>query len=149
MKTLSSLLFDYLFLRSREAGTQLAPAIRKSWIIGRNAFKLADVPTPHSDSDESLLAVPHTGSADEQHRKPADRTADEQPLTIRHPARQRQRRHCDVVLVKATGCVLTLCDSGTVLPLSSSTLVTDVTAEPHLPAAFLLTVTTTLYFACE
>ena len=46
-----------------------------------------------SDSDESLLAVPHTGSADEQHRKPADRTADKQPLTIRHSARQRQRRH--------------------------------------------------------
>ena len=47
----------------------------------------------HSDSDESLLAVPHTGRADEQHRKPADRTADEQPLTIRRSARQRQRRH--------------------------------------------------------
>jgi hypothetical protein len=29
MRILSSLLFDYLFLQSREAGTQLAPAIRK------------------------------------------------------------------------------------------------------------------------
>ena len=30
MRILSSLLFDYLFLQSREVGTQLAPAIRKS-----------------------------------------------------------------------------------------------------------------------
>ena len=77
MRILSSLLFDYLFLQSREAGIQLAPAIRKSWIISRNALELVGVPTMHSDSDESLLAVPNIGRADEQHRKSADHTADQ------------------------------------------------------------------------
>ena len=76
-------MFDYLFLQSREAGTQLAPAIRKSWIMPAGTPSSWQTFRPsHSDSDESLLAVPHTGRADKQHRKPADHTADQQPLTI-------------------------------------------------------------------
>ena len=47
----------------------------------------------HSNSDESLLVIPNFGSADKQHRESADHTANEQPLTIRRSARQRQRRH--------------------------------------------------------
>ena len=50
-------------------------------------------PVQGTVSDETFLAIPDASRANQQYCESADRAANQQPLTIRGSARQRQRRH--------------------------------------------------------